>query len=123
MRFAVLCKGVLRGRGREEACELLATKTVVPEASRAVYSHCAVVEAPLDLPDGDYEVEFAGEIGVVSLHNGLWTVGRLVPHTFSEAASFYAAEDVRVRGEQHPGTGQRRKIRREPQGLPGQPGK
>ena len=61
MRFAVLIKGILKGMGREAACELLATKNVVAEASRPVYSHCAVIEAPTDLPDGEYEVYFAGE--------------------------------------------------------------
>ena len=92
MRFAVLCKGTLRGMGHQASCELLATKTVVAEASRAVYSHCAVIEAPRDLPDGDYELEFAGEVAITSLRNGSWLVGRILPHTYSEAASFYASE-------------------------------
>jgi hypothetical protein len=97
MRFAVLSKGVLRGMGREAACELLATKTVLPEASRAVYSHCAIIEAPSDLPDGDYEVEFAGEVAVTSLREGYWMVGRILPHTYSEVRSFYASESARER--------------------------
>jgi hypothetical protein len=90
MRFAVLCKGVLRGMGHEAPCELLATKTVVPESSRAIYSHCAIIEAPTGLPDGDYEVEFSGEVGVSTLRHGCWMVGRLLPHTYEEVASFYA---------------------------------
>jgi hypothetical protein len=116
MRFAVLSKGVLRGMGREAACELLATKTVVPEASRAVYSHCAIIDAPSDLPDGDYEVEFAGEVAVTSLRDGCWMVGRLLPHTYSEAKSFYAAESSRERIQTEP-----RRSRR-PFNLPGTPG-
>jgi hypothetical protein len=95
MRFAVLSKGLLRGMGREVNCELLATKTVVPEAPQPVYSHCAIIEAPRDLPDGDYEVEFAGEVAITSLHEGTWMVGRILPHTYSEAASFVAAESAR----------------------------
>ena len=91
MRFAVLAKGVLRGMGREAACELLATKTVVPEASRPIYSHCAIISAPTDLPNGDYEVEFAGEVAVTSLHEGNWMVGRILPRTLAEAAAFYGA--------------------------------
>ena len=94
MRFAVLCKGVLRGMGRESVCELLATKTVLSEATRAVYSHCAIIEAPLDLPDGDYEVEFAGEVAVTSLRGGSWLVGRILPQTYSEAKTFYAQESA-----------------------------
>jgi hypothetical protein len=96
MRFAVLCKGILRGMGREASCELLATKTVLPEAAAPVYSHCAVIEAPRDLPDGDYEVEFAGEVAVVTLRSGSWMVGRILPHTYSEAATFYAQEVART---------------------------
>jgi hypothetical protein len=99
MRFAVLSKGVLRGMGREAVCELLATKTVLPEASRAVYSHCAIIEAPSDLPDGDYEVEFAGEVAVTSLRDGSWMVGRLLPHTYSEAQIFYAQESTASRAQ------------------------
>lgn len=97
MRFAVLCRGVLRGMGREAACELLATKTVLSEATRAVYSHCAIIEAPLDLPDGDYEVEFAGEVAVTSLRGGNWVVGRILPQTYSEAKTFYDQENTRLK--------------------------
>ena len=85
--------------GREAACELLETKTVVPDASQAVYSHCAIIEAPTDLPDGDYEVEFAGEVAVTSLHRGSWMVGRILPHTYSEAKTFYAEQGARSKTE------------------------
>lgn len=91
MRFAVLMSGVLRGMGHETACELLATKTISPETSRAVYSHCAIIEAPVDLPDGDYEVEFGGEVAITRKQSGSWTVGALLPHTYQEAARFYAS--------------------------------
>jgi hypothetical protein len=94
MRFAVLAKGVLRGMGREAGCEILATKTILPEASRAVYSHCAVISAPSDLPNGDYEVEFAGEVAVTTLRDGSWVVGRILPRTLEEAAAFYGCRPV-----------------------------
>ena len=115
MRFAVLCKGVLRGMGREVGCELLATKTVLPEATSPVYSHCAVIEAPRDLADGDYEVEFAGEVAVVTLRGGSWTVGRILPHTYSEAATFYAEEIARTEAQATPA--QRRKPGRNPRDI------
>jgi hypothetical protein len=95
MRFAVLMKGILRGMGREAACELLATKTVVLEASAPIYSHCAIIEAPSDLPDGDFEVEFSGEVAIVRLQHGSWLVGRVMPRTYEEAASFFASEERR----------------------------
>ncbi len=96
MRFAVLMNGILRGMGREAACELLATKTVVPEASSPVYSHCAIIEAPSDLPDGDYELEFSSEVAIVRLQHGSWLVGRVLPRTYQEAAAFFASEARRI---------------------------
>ncbi len=89
-------KGILRGMGREVACELLATKTVVPEASRPVYSHCAIIDAPCDLPDGDYEVEFSSEVAITRLENGSWMVGSVMPRTYAEAATFFASEARRL---------------------------
>jgi hypothetical protein len=96
MRFAVLMKGILRGMGREAACELLATKTVLPEARTPVYSHCAIIDAPSDLIDGDYEVEFSSEVAIVRLQKGSWLVGRVMPRTYEEAASFFASEASRI---------------------------
>ncbi len=92
MRFAVLMKGVLRGMGHEASCELLATKTVEADSKRPVYSHCAIIEAPKELPDGDYEVEFSGEVAVTALHEGSWLVGRVMPRTYAEAATFFASQ-------------------------------
>jgi hypothetical protein len=96
MRFAVLIKGILRGMGREAPCEVLATKSVVPETSRPIYSHCAVIEAPADLPDGDYEVEFSGEVAITRLQEGCWQVGSVMPRTYADAATFFANEARRV---------------------------
>lgn len=88
--------------GREVGCELIATKSVVPEAARPVYSHCAIIEAPVDLPDGDYEVEFGGEVANTRRQNGSWLVGVILPHTHQEAAKFYAAQQ---RSARRPGDG------------------
>lgn len=91
MRLAVLMNGVLRGMGHEAPCELITTKTVPPEAGGPVYSHCAIIDAPVDLPDGDYEVEFSGEVAIVQRQDGCWMVASILPHTYQEAAKFYAA--------------------------------
>jgi hypothetical protein len=96
MRFAVLIKGTMRGMGHEAACEVLATKSVEPEASRPIYSHCAVIESPSDLPDGDYEVEFADEVALTRLQDGCWQVGRVMPRTYAEVAAFFANEARRL---------------------------
>lgn len=82
--------------GRQCECELLATKSVSLGASRPSYSHCAVIEAPSDLPNGDYEVEFEGEVAVTRLQDGCWHVARVMPRTYAEAATFFANEARRV---------------------------
>jgi hypothetical protein len=81
--------------GHEANCELLATKSVSPGAS-PTYSHCAVIEAPMDLPDGDYELEFAGEVAITRLQDGCWQVARVMPRTYAEAATFFANEARRL---------------------------
>lgn len=91
MRFAVLMQGVIRGMGRQENCELLATKTVSTETAQPVYSHCAIIEAPADLPDGEYEVEFGSEVAWTLRRNGSWTVGQTLPHSHSELTAFISA--------------------------------
>ena len=110
MRFAVLLKGTLRGMGREAECELLATKSVVPGTSRPTYSHCAVIEAPIDLLDGDYEMEFADEVALTHLQDGSWQVARVMPRTYAEAATFFANEARRLSGTV-PAMGASRKAR------------
>jgi hypothetical protein len=82
--------------GRQENCELLATKTIVPDTARPLYSHCAIIEAPSDLPDGEYEVEFAGEVASTMRQRGCWTVGQTLPHSHSELAALMVAGNVPV---------------------------
>lgn len=86
--------------GHESACELLATKTLSPESARAVYSHCAIIEAPVDLPDGDYEVEFGDNVAITRKQNGAWIVGAVLPNTYQEAARFYAARERSHKNDQ-----------------------
>jgi hypothetical protein len=110
MRFAVLIKGKLRGMGHEGACEVLATKSVELETHRPVYSHCAVIEAPSDLPDGDYEVEFSGEVAITRLQEGCWQVGSVMPRTYAEAATFFANQARRLAAARRSQEGQRAMI-------------
>lgn len=79
--------------GHQAACELLATKSMTPESARPAYSHCAIIEAPMDLPDGDYEVEFGDNVAVTRKQGGGWIVGAVLPNTYQEAARFYAARE------------------------------
>lgn len=119
MRFAVLMKGTLRGMGHEAPCELIATKTVLPEAAQPVYSHCAIIEAPRELPDGDYEIEFAGEIAITKRHAGSWMVGAIMGHTYSEVASYYRTQRKHTgESEKHHTSRMNRQPRVDPSGDP-----
>lgn len=93
--------------GHQSECELLATKSVLPGAGRPTYSHCAVIEAPSDLPSGDYEVEFEGEVAVTRLQDGCWHVARVMPRTYAEAATFFANEARRVEANVRKAEGRR----------------
>jgi hypothetical protein len=72
MRSVVLIHGLLRGMGREEPCEMLAMKEWQPQKGPAVYSRWSVIDAPLDLPDGNYTVTFSGFIVSTKKEGGLW---------------------------------------------------
>jgi hypothetical protein len=72
MRSVVLMHGLLRGMGREVPCELLAIKESTADLSDASYSRCSVIEAPENLPDGDYSVVFATHIVAAKKEGGLW---------------------------------------------------
>lgn len=57
----VLVRGVARGMAREAPCELLARKRLLPGLDshgrkRYEYTQCSVLQAPSDLPDGEYVV-------------------------------------------------------------------
>jgi hypothetical protein len=58
--------------GREVPCEMLAMKEAPSETSRAVYCRCSVIDAPMDLPDGDYTVAFNGYVVTAQKEGGLW---------------------------------------------------
>jgi len=67
---AVLIPGVLRGMGCEVKCEVLARKQspdLGPE-----YSEGFVLNAPADLPEGDYLVVFDRHTLPATKERGLW---------------------------------------------------
>ena len=74
MRSVVLIRGVLQGMGRESGCEMLAMKDKHAETGECSYSRCSVIEAPADLPDGDYTVSFERCTVKVVREGGLWLV-------------------------------------------------
>lgn len=77
MRSVVRLKGLLRGMNRESSCVLLAWKDTLRSeeklgAFRYVYSDLQVLDAPTDLPDGEYEATFGDQAVGAIKSSGLW---------------------------------------------------
>lgn len=72
MRSVVLIQGLLRGMGREAPCEMLAIRESQSGKNLPVYTCCSVIEAPIDLPDGDYTVTFNAWSVSARKEAGLW---------------------------------------------------
>ena len=72
MRSVVLIHAWLEGMGRQEPCELLAIRESLSEPNRIVYSRCSVIDAPHDLPDGNYRVTFDAFTVPAHKEAGLW---------------------------------------------------
>ena len=78
MGMIVLVRGILRGMGREVECDLVAMRRSVPSGSMFrsqpdhVYTDFGVIEAPEDLPDGQYTVALGGQVLTTRKQRGLW---------------------------------------------------
>ncbi len=92
MRSVVLIHGLLTGMGQHEPCEMLAIKESGSGVSPEVFSRCSVIDAPQELPDGDYMVSFNGFSVSARKECGLW-----IP----------AEDAVAMRTEQHTGDEER----------------
>lgn len=77
MELVVRVPGVLRGLERDGDCELITWK----ESSTAgrVYTRCKIVNEPADLPEGPYELSFAGHTITTRKFDGCWTLTFLPP--------------------------------------------
>ena len=51
---------------------MLAMRDAATASGLAVYSRCSVIDAPPDLPDGEYTVSFDGYIVLARKDAGLW---------------------------------------------------
>ena len=60
IREAVLLEGVLQGMNLEARCTVRAVKVTLPKLDIWEYVAANVVQAPHDLPAGNYEVLFEG---------------------------------------------------------------
>jgi hypothetical protein len=78
MGSIVLVRGSLKGMGLQAECEVLArrlTTVVTPPTGSTTglsYSECSVIQAPVDLPDGDYVFRFKRHAVTMSKKRGAW---------------------------------------------------
>lgn len=72
MRSVVLIHGLLTGMGYHEPCEMLAIKESASGKAREMFSRCSVIDAPQQLPDGEYVVSFNGYSVPAKKEGGLW---------------------------------------------------
>ena len=74
-RETVMMTGQLRGMGHEAACTVSAVMVFLPQLNIAEYVKCDIHLAPLDLPDGPYQVTFEGRTMKVKKQGGDWVDG------------------------------------------------
>lgn len=78
--------GILRGMGREVPCELMVWRET--SSTGRVYTRCRVVSEPSDLPDGSYNLFFAGHYKVSTRKwEGHWLLRYLPPGIRVEEAA------------------------------------
>ena len=70
MGSVILVPGVVQGMGRIERCEVLAR--ITQRGNSRSYSEGFVLNAPEDLPDGEYVASFDGCILHTARERGLW---------------------------------------------------
>lgn len=90
MGTTLIVKGTLRGMGCEVECALIASRSESLGASSPTFTKCAILEAPLWLPDGYYEATFCGQSAFLHRVNGTWSVG--IPWPQVPARRFAQAE-------------------------------
>jgi hypothetical protein len=74
-RETVMMAGKLKGMGHEAGCTVSAVMVSFPELDIAEYVKCDIHLAPLDLPDGPYQVTFEGRTMKVKKLGGDWVDG------------------------------------------------
>lgn len=67
---AACIEGLLRGMGREARCELMAWRET--SSTGRVYMRCSITRAPANLPDGSYQLFFAGHRVTTRKWEGHW---------------------------------------------------
>jgi hypothetical protein len=71
-RESLMLQGKLMGMGYDAPCTLSAVKVSLPQLNVLEYVRCEILDAPHDLPDGQYFVAFEGRMAGVRKMNGEW---------------------------------------------------
>ena len=71
-RELVLLAGRLRGMARDESCLISATKVSLRGTGNFTYTRCSIQNAPRDLPEGQYTLEFMGRTETMKKVDGFW---------------------------------------------------
>jgi hypothetical protein len=74
-RETVTLLAKLEGMGREAQCKVSAIKLSLPEFKIAEFVQCNILQAPHDLPDGEYLVSLGSRKMLVQKENGVWHRG------------------------------------------------
>jgi hypothetical protein len=74
MGTVVLLRAILKGMGREVECEVIAWRSSADAANTPLskYSSCSVLNAPADLPDGEYTIHLDSQDIPTLRRRGLW---------------------------------------------------
>ncbi len=75
MSSVVLLKAQLLGHGRDAACDVLAWQN--EPGSEFAYRQFRVIDAPGDLPDGDYTITFEGRSYSTRKQQGQWAMQKV----------------------------------------------
>jgi len=95
MGTTLIVKGTLRGMGCEVDCSLIATRSDSMQDGSAPFTKCAILDAPLWLPDGYYEASFGDQSAFLHRVNGVWSVG--VPWRHGHGAPAERREPAMIR--------------------------
>jgi hypothetical protein len=71
-RERVSFPGIIRGQGQEAHCTVYATKVSLPGTSESAITDCDIQNVSKRLPDGNYQVTYAGRTDAVRYQGGNW---------------------------------------------------
>jgi hypothetical protein len=71
-RTSVVLPGRLIGMGLDVECDVSAVKVSLPGTNLFEYAKLGIHNAPGEMPDGDYQITFAGRTAAIKRYGGAW---------------------------------------------------